>query len=187
MAVLQYLQSRKLLAGDSRRWCGQSRDLRQLWSGRWHAESAPDAVRLEAVVLTRRTTGQPEAGSSLRSQLLISAVFSKPLRLAMRRVGLSWFVGICVGLSLTVSPSAQQQVLGSIVGRIRVVRGSAPVNPVLISLEFRSATMNSVYSDSSGTFGFHYLPPNPYYVIVNDDAYEPVRQMAVIDATMLAP
>ena len=47
--------------------------------------------------------------------------------------------------------------------------------------------MDSVYADSSGTFGFHNLGSNPYYVVVNDDHYEPVRRQAVIDPSQQAP
>ena len=47
--------------------------------------------------------------------------------------------------------------------------------------------MDSVYTDSSGTFGFHNLYPNPYYVVINDDNYEAVRRLFVIDPTMTAP
>ena len=47
--------------------------------------------------------------------------------------------------------------------------------------------MDSVYADSSGTFGFHNLGSNPYYIVVNDDHYEPVRRQAVIDPSQQAP
>jgi len=90
-------------------------------------------------------------------------------------------------LAIPLSLSAQQQTLGSVVGRARVARGGSPPQPVLVSLEFRSATMNSVYTDSSGTYGFHNLYPNLYNVVVNDNDYEPVRQRAVVDASMMSP
>jgi hypothetical protein len=105
----------------------------------------------------------------------------------MRGFLLPWSVGICACLALSPPLSAQQQTLGSIVGRVRVVRGSSPPQPVLVSLEFRSAIMDSVYTDSSGTYGFHSLYPNLYNVIVNDDGYEPVRMRAVVDASMMSP
>jgi tetratricopeptide (TPR) repeat protein len=47
--------------------------------------------------------------------------------------------------------------------------------------------MESVYTDSQGTFGFHSLAPNPYYVTVNDEHYQPVRISAVILPTSLNP
>jgi tetratricopeptide (TPR) repeat protein len=47
--------------------------------------------------------------------------------------------------------------------------------------------MDSVYTDSQGTFGFHSLGPNPYYVTVDDEHYQPVRVSAVIMPTSLNP
>ena len=51
----------------------------------------------------------------------------------------------------------------------------------------RGAPMDSVYTDSAGTFGFHSLYPNSYDVVVNDDNYEIVRRPVVIDSSMMAP
>jgi Tfp pilus assembly protein PilF len=96
----------------------------------------------------------------------------------------------CFALCLAATHPAlaqQQQVLGSIIGHIHVMRGDAPPQPVLVTLEFRGAAMDSVYSDSQGTFGFHNLGPNPYTVSVNDDQYQPVQQSAIIAPSSLAP
>lgn len=46
--------------------------------------------------------------------------------------------------------------------------------------------MESSYSDSSGTFGFHGLYPNPYAVIINDDSYDPVERQIVVDPNTMA-
>src|SRR5258708_20160240 len=81
----------------------------------------------------------------------------------------------------------QQQTLGSVVGHMRVLRGDSPPQRVLISLELRGAPMDSVYSDSSGTFGFHNLYPNSYYVVVDDEHYEPVRRVLVIHSLTPSP
>ncbi len=84
--------------------------------------------------------------------------------------------------------SAQQaQVLGSIVGHIRLTRGGAPPLAVLVTLEFRGAAIETVYSDSQGTFGFYNLGPNPYTIVVNDDLYELVRALVTIPASSLVP
>jgi tetratricopeptide (TPR) repeat protein len=93
--------------------------------------------------------------------------------------------GICFVLSLSLV--AQQTTLGNIIGHISVVRGDTPPESVLVVLEVRGAPMDSVYADSSGTFGFHNLGSNPYYIVVNDDHYEPVRRQAVIDPSQQAP
>src|ERR1700693_4268733 len=92
------------------------------------------------------------------------------------KLGLFLAVGVCAGLVFPLAAPAQQTTLGSVVGHIRVVRGDTPQQPVLVSLELHGAPMDSVYSDSSGTFGFHSLHPDPYYVVVNDENYEPVRR-----------
>ena len=94
---------------------------------------------------------------------------------------------VCLCVILSAPASAQQQILGNIIGHIRVQRGDTPPERVMVSLEVRGAPMDSVYCDSSGTFGFHNLGPNPYYIGVNDEHYEPVRRLAVIDPVMLAP
>ncbi len=83
--------------------------------------------------------------------------------------------------------ASAQQTAGSIVGHISVLHGDTPPEQVLVTLEVRGAPMDSVYADSSGTFGFHNLGSNPYYVVVNDEHYEPVRRQAVIDPSQQAP
>ena len=106
---------------------------------------------------------------------------------AVCRFFLFLVAGICVSSVISCKVSAQQQTLGSIVGHVRVVRGDIPPQPVLVSLELRGAPTDSVYTDSSGTFGFHSLHPDPYYVVMNDETYEPVRRLAVIDSMTLSP
>jgi tetratricopeptide (TPR) repeat protein len=94
---------------------------------------------------------------------------------------------LCFCLLFTSPAVAQQQILGNIIGHIRVLRGDTPPERVMVSLEVRGAPMDSVYCDSSGTFGFHNLGPNPYYVNVDDEKYEPIRKQVVIDATSMSP
>lgn len=83
--------------------------------------------------------------------------------------------------------AAQQQTLGSIEGHLRVTRGGSPPERVLVLLQFRGATINSVYTDSQGVYGFHNLNPNPYYIVIDDDHYQPVRLEAEISPLQLAP
>ncbi len=109
------------------------------------------------------------------------------VRPQMRRIGLFLAASVCASLVFSSGASAQQTTLGSVVGHMRVARGDTPPQPVLVSLELHGAPMDSAYSDSSGTFGFHALHPDPYYVVVNDENYEPVRRLAVIDPVMLSP
>ncbi len=104
----------------------------------------------------------------------------------LRKALILEFLGLCVGLVLPLSLSAQQA-LGSIIGHIRVFRGDTPPQRLLVSLEIRGAPMDSAYTDSSGTFGFHSLSANSYYVIVEDEQYEQLRRQVVIDPAMLSP
>ena len=80
-----------------------------------------------------------------------------------------------------------QETLGSIIGHVRVTRGDAPPQRVLVELQFRGSTIQSVYTDTQGTYGFHNLNPNPYYVVIDDDHYQPVRREAEILPVQLAP
>ncbi len=97
------------------------------------------------------------------------------------------FQNLLVFLLFCATAAAQQQIEGNIIGHMRVLRGDTPPERLMVTLEVRGAPMDSTYCDSSGTFGFHNLAPNPYYVLVNDDKYEPIRQLAVIDATSMSP
>jgi len=101
--------------------------------------------------------------------------------------GRLWFAAGMAALSLAVvPPAAAQQALGSIIGRIRVERGDAPPQRILVNLQFRGANMESAYTDSEGEFGFHGLAPNPYTVSVEDDHYQPVQKLAVIEDTSMS-
>jgi tetratricopeptide (TPR) repeat protein len=109
------------------------------------------------------------------------------VQLRMRRKRIFLVALVCASFSSCFWAYAQQTTLGSVVGHIRIVRGDTPPRPVLVSIEVHGAPMESVYSDASGTFGFHGLPPDPYYVVVNDENYEAVRRLAVIDPATLSP
>jgi tetratricopeptide (TPR) repeat protein len=96
---------------------------------------------------------------------------------------------ICLffALLLTMPALGQEEVLGSIVGRVRIARGDVPPQRILITLEYLGAPRDSVYTDSEGVFGFHNLEPGSYEIAVNDGEYEPVHQRAEIPATSLGP
>jgi Tfp pilus assembly protein PilF len=96
-------------------------------------------------------------------------------------------VGCFLLLALPNTGSAQQQTLGSVIGHVRIARGDAPPERVLVQLQFRGSTIQSMYTDSQGIYGFHNLSPNPYYIVIEDDHYQPVRMVAEIAALQLAP
>jgi predicted Zn-dependent protease len=77
--------------------------------------------------------------------------------------------------------AAQQNQLGKIIGNVRVVKGDFPKHPVLVSLEMRGAPIATAYCDDQGRFGFYSLVANQYQVLVNDEAYEPVREITEVN------
>jgi len=80
-----------------------------------------------------------------------------------------------------VCSASAQNTSGSIVGQLRVVRGSFPANPVLVSLEGRGIVINSVYSDNEGRFTFAGLPGNLYHVVISEKEYQPVRETVALN------
>jgi tetratricopeptide (TPR) repeat protein len=93
---------------------------------------------------------------------------------------------LLVLFSLLLTPSLWGQAeAGGIVGRLQVLRGDFPDHPILIELQLHGATINSIYADGQGRFGFYGLASNPYHVIIKDDAYYPVDQRANLD-TMIS-
>ncbi len=73
-----------------------------------------------------------------------------------------------------------QRAAGSIVGQLRVGAGNFPSANIEIKLEARGIVAAVAYSDSEGRFSFSELPTNLYHVVVDDQAYIPVRVDAVI-------
>jgi tetratricopeptide (TPR) repeat protein len=68
--------------------------------------------------------------------------------------------------------------MSSIVGMVRVVRGSFP-SPVLVTLTLHGATIATCYTDSDGRFSFNALPSNLYHVAINDELYQPFEIQVV--------
>ncbi|MGD0790562.1 MAG: tetratricopeptide repeat protein [Terriglobales bacterium] len=77
--------------------------------------------------------------------------------------------------------AAQLQQLGKIVGQIRIARGDSPAHQILVELRLHGGTVNSVYADVQGHFGFDSLEGNTYHVVINDDAYYPVDELAIVN------
>ena len=85
----------------------------------------------------------------------------------------SW--AVCTPFSLG------QQQLGRIIGQIRVTRGDFPPHPILVDLQLRGSTIESVYADDQGRFGFYNLEGNPYHVLIRDDAFRPVDEVTIVN------
>jgi tetratricopeptide (TPR) repeat protein len=109
------------------------------------------------------------------------AILARFQTLAVSLVSLLGFI------SAVTDVAPCQESLGSIVGRVRVVRGDVPPQRILVSLDLHGSPLDSVYTDSQGTFGFHSLHPESYEVSVDDDQYQPVRVAAEIHPTSLSP
>ena len=73
------------------------------------------------------------------------------------------------------------QAAGSIVGRIRIVPGNEIKSPILVTLSSRGETVNSVYTDNEGNFGFSGLPGNLYHLVINEEGYLPVHEDVSVD------
>jgi hypothetical protein len=108
-------------------------------------------------------------------------------RVSASNFALQLLVGTILLWFLAPTPILAQQSLGSIIGHTRVLRGGAPPQAVLVDLQVRGASIASVYTDAQGTFGFHEITPDSYTVVINDDHYQPVEQVVVLEATTLSP
>jgi tetratricopeptide (TPR) repeat protein len=82
---------------------------------------------------------------------------------------------------ISASSLLAQQQLGRIVGQIRVTRGDFPPHSILVELQARGSTIASVYADSQGRFGFYNLESNPYHVLIRDEAFNPVDELANVN------
>jgi tetratricopeptide (TPR) repeat protein len=104
-------------------------------------------------------------------------------RLRFNRIIL--YLAFC--LAVPALCTAQQEVLGTIMGRISVDRKGVVSERILVTLLHRGAPMDSAYTDSEGTFGFHNLGPDAYEVLIDDEHYEAVREQVVIEPFTLNP
>ena len=75
----------------------------------------------------------------------------------------------------------QAQILGKIIGEIRLESGEFPRHQILVQLFLRGAAVDSVYSDTQGAFGFSNLNANGYRIVVNDDGFYPADEPAVVN------
>ena len=76
---------------------------------------------------------------------------------------------------------AQQQQLGGVAGQIRAADGDFPTHQLLVELRLRGGTVNSTYADARGQFSFAGLEPNLYHIVINDDDYSPVDELAPVN------
>jgi predicted Zn-dependent protease len=88
---------------------------------------------------------------------------------------------ICLAYVCSPRLLSSQTTSGSIVGQIRIAPGLEIKAPVLVTLSTRGATVNSVYTDNEGRFGFNGLPGNLYHISINEEGYLPVQDDLSVD------
>jgi len=104
------------------------------------------------------------------------------MRLRLHRI--LFAVGFVLVASLLWSSELRGQDLGNISGQIRLPGGGFPSERILVTLQGRGAIINSSYCDNEGRFGFSGLVANPYYVVIETEGYQPVRQQVIVVPTI---
>jgi len=86
-------------------------------------------------------------------------------------------------LLLCCLPAWAQNEYGTVSGEVRVAKTDHP-GRILVELQLHGSTIATAYCDVSGTFGFSLLPANPYHVVVRDDRFYPVDELARLDPSI---
>ncbi len=79
----------------------------------------------------------------------------------------------------------QVQMLGKIIGQVRITRGDFPPRQILVELRLHGGAVESVYTDNEGRFGFSNLQANGYRVVINDEDYYPVDERADVNPDVM--
>jgi tetratricopeptide (TPR) repeat protein len=75
----------------------------------------------------------------------------------------------------------------SIIGTVQTSHGELPDRRILLALQFRGNTIATAYCDSEGKFFFPDLSANVYHVLVDDENYQRVEEMAQINPMSTGP
>ena len=94
------------------------------------------------------------------------------------------FAAVSLAFVLSGFSAAQQNSYANIVGQVTVARLGFPPKAILVNLQSRGATINSVYTDNQGMFGFYALVGGMYYVIIQDPDYESANRQVDVDPTI---
>jgi Flp pilus assembly protein TadD len=84
---------------------------------------------------------------------------------------------LCFAGFLLVAANLCAQDTGTIIGQIRISKGSFPAHRIEVTLETRGARVATTYCDNEGRFSFPNLLGNLYHVIVNDDEFYAADEM----------
>jgi predicted Zn-dependent protease len=90
----------------------------------------------------------------------------------------------CFLFALSSFCAAQQNTYANIIGQVSVARLGFPPKAIMVNLQFRGATINSVYTDNQGMFGFRSLTGGLYSVVIQDPDYQPASQEVNVDPTV---
>jgi tetratricopeptide (TPR) repeat protein len=97
------------------------------------------------------------------------------------------YPGILLALVLLLPGSLLGQViLGRITGQVRTPRGDYPARQILVELRLHGGTVESVYTDNQGRFGFSNLEANGYRIVINDEEYYPVDERADVNPDVMS-
>ena len=94
-------------------------------------------------------------------------------------------LGLAVVLLLSAHVLQAQEQQGNIAGQLRLVDGGFPSERVRVTLEARGGVADVAYADAEGRFGFNYLLPNAYWVIVETQEYQPVRLQVIVNPSTM--
>ena len=87
-------------------------------------------------------------------------------------------------LALASCPCLLAQDMGSIIGQVRISKGSFPNRRIEVTLETRGARVTTTYTDDEGRFSFPLLLGNLYHVIINDPDHYPVDEMVALNPSV---
>ncbi len=95
------------------------------------------------------------------------------------------WIFLVLALLLPSNLLGQGQVLGKIIGQVRITRGDFPPHQVLVELRLHGGVVKSEYTDNEGGFGFSNLQANGYRVVINDEDYYPVDERADVNPDVM--
>jgi tetratricopeptide (TPR) repeat protein len=92
---------------------------------------------------------------------------------------------LALALLLPGTLVGQVQILGRIIGQVRAPGGDVPSRQIMVELRLHGGTVESVYTDNGGRFGFSNLQANGYRIVINDEEYYPVEERADVNPDVM--
>jgi tetratricopeptide (TPR) repeat protein len=95
------------------------------------------------------------------------------------------WIFLALALLLPGTLRSQVQILGRIIGQVRAPNGDYPSRQILVELRLHGGTIESVYTDNGGRFGFSNLQANGYRIVINDEEYYQVEERADVNPDVM--